>query len=122
MHPNLDKYASLRRFQLRRIGFPALVLGFCALTQAALGQAQLGTAESCFDQGPDKLPAISVASIPPPPAALPTRLAQIGAPARVHAMKVSMEKPARPLRDATLNRSHWTPAAKSPEGTLTAAR
>jgi hypothetical protein len=122
MHLNLDNSASLRRFQLRRIGFPALVLGFCAFTQTALGQAQLGTAESCFDQGPDKLPAISVASIPSPPAALPVRLAQSGAPARIRAARVSAGKPARPLHENTLNRSHWSPAVKSPEGTLTAAR
>jgi len=122
MYPNLDRYVSRSRLQLSRIVFPALVLGLCAFTQAALGQAQLGTAESCFDQGPDKLPAISVASIPSPPAALPLRPSRMSAPARIHATRVSAGKLARPLHESTPSLNHWTPAAKSREGTLAAAR
>ena len=130
MQSNLIKNASFSRFQYRRIGLPALVLGFCAFAcltqQAALGQAQLGAAETCFDEGPDRLPANPATPVPAPPRALPISAAWFAIPARSQPVKlltrVSMDAPVRLQRQAVLYRSHWTPPARKPEGILTAAR
>ena len=118
MQPNLDISVRPSRVRSRRFSFPALTLGLCALIflpqHAALGQAQMGAAETCFDEGPDHLPAIPNTPVPSLKAAMPVRVAQLLQPA--HTM------PARALSHNTRLRSNWTSKKKAPEGTLTAAR
>jgi hypothetical protein len=115
----LDRSASFRRFPFRRIGFPVLVLGICAYAcltpQAAPGQAQIGAAESTFDQGPENVPARTAVPIPPPPAPLPFDITKPGV--------VTMGTPAeKPLRPNTPNKSRLATRKKNPDGTLTARR
>ncbi|HEY1647958.1 MAG TPA: hypothetical protein VGF96_08255 [Terracidiphilus sp.] len=92
------------------------------MARSASGQAQLGTSESSFDEGPDKLPSHIVASIPAPPAPVLADLAQHAAPTRMRPAKAPAERPGRPLQPGTLNRNRIAPAKKNPEGLLTAAR
>ncbi|MGA7340375.1 MAG: hypothetical protein WBX18_07255 [Terracidiphilus sp.] len=111
---------------MSRTGIPALVLGFCAFAgltqQAALGQAQLGTAESCFDQGPEKLPSGPITAIPTPPAPLPVRFTRIAVPKGIQPVRISPQRPAQVQRENPLARNRFAPLLKSPDGTLTAAR
>jgi hypothetical protein len=117
---SLDKNACFGRFQFRWIGVPVLVLGFCAFSQAALGQAQLGTAESSFDQGPDKLPAPAVASIPPPPA--PPSVAKARTAAKVSAQKAPAKSPPRSARENALNNARPVLGTKTPSASPMTAR
>ena len=122
----LDRNTSLSRFPHCRIGFPALVLGFCALAcltqQAAPAQAQIGTAESCFDAGPAKLPAHTTASIPPPPAALPVRTSRASASPKARRSKSSALRPTRSAEESALNRKGTASENKDRGATLTAER
>jgi hypothetical protein len=140
MDVSLDRFASVNRRLLGRLSCSALVLGFCALAclpHPALGQAQLGAAESCFDQGPDKLPPASMAAIPslptftrvpmpdfaPDPAVTAHILAsqrsgRTAAAARILST-TRIEKPKKPARPAAVT---GLPEAKAPESTLTASR
>lgn len=117
MQRTLDRCVRFSRFHFRWIAVPALVLGFCAYTQAAPGQAQLGAAESCFDQGPEQLPARVAASLPPPPAALPVSAAS-HTRAKVHPQRGYARKlPGSPGENAL---SLPLPGGKNPAVSLTA--
>ena len=122
MHLTLDRNLVLGRIQLRWIGFPVLVLGYCAFLPAASGQAQLGTGESSFGQGPDKVPARIVASLPAPPAALPATAAKPGRPAGVQPAKAPAKTAARSFRQNARGKSQSPVAVKTPGDTLTAQR
>jgi hypothetical protein len=110
----LDRNAGCHRPEFRRIGVQALVLGFCAFTQAAPAQVQLGAAESCFDQGPGRLPAQIVASLPQPPAALSPTIARAEALAKVRTQKAPAKKLTRSPRENALNGNRPLPGAKNP--------
>jgi hypothetical protein len=71
----------LRPSGLRRRAVVALVLTLCALHWAVPARPQVAAGETCFDEGPDKLPARVATSIPPPPAPLPSRTARDHPPA-----------------------------------------
>jgi hypothetical protein len=128
MQSILDKSVRPSRFRARRFSFPALALGLCALTclaqQAALGQAQLGSAETSFDEGPDKLPAVPSASIPPLRAAVPVEIAQLVLPAhrRAASQATSQARPAHMLTQDSRAKNGPLFKKHPPEGTLTAAR
>lgn len=125
MQPILNRIAHLSRLRSGRFSFPVMAFGLCAFMfpaqQAALGQAQMGSAETCFDGGPDKLPAVPHASVPALRAEMPDQIVQIlqplhsaaGAPAR---------KPANPAAKSPILKASWTPRKKLPDGMLTAAR
>lgn len=119
----LDK---IRRVRFYRLSFPVLVLGFCALIcllqQTALGQAQMGAAETCFDEGPDKLPAISGTAIPSLRAEMPVTIARLLRPAHTQPPKSQAARPAHALSQDSHPRSGVVLKKKAPEGTLTAAR
>jgi len=121
MGPNIDRLTSFSRFQLRRIGLPVLVLSLCTFTRAASGQAQLGTGESCFDDGPERLPARTGPSLPAPPAPQLSAAAQLVAQPRLQIAKAQTRK-ARPASAYPVNKRHLAPQKKPYEGTLTAAR
>jgi hypothetical protein len=122
----LDRAVRSSRVWPCRLSFPALALGICALIclvqQAALGQAQVGSAETCFDEGPDKLPAIPSTPIPSIPAEMPARIAQTPLPAHTHSAKAPAAKPSHTLSQDSSTRNSLTLKKKPPEGTLTAAR
>lgn len=128
--PNLNKAVPSRRVQIFRLSFPVLALGLCALTclvqRAALGQAQVGSAETSFDEGPDKLPAIPGTPIPSLRTEIPAQIAQSIQPARqpvrIRPASAHAEKPAPVLAQDSRARNSLTPRKKPPEGTLTAAR
>ena len=124
MQSILDKSVRPSRSRSRRFNFPALALGLCALTclaqQAALGQAQIGSAETSFDEGPDKLPAIPSAAIPPLHAGIPVDTAMLVLPARRHT--ASQTRPAHTLTQNSRTKSGLLLKKRQPEGTLTAAR
>ena len=119
MRPTLNRCVCFSRYHFRWIGVPALVLGFCALTQVAPGQAQLGAAESCFDQGPDKLPARVTASLPPPPAALPTSVTTPHALIKIHPKRMPAKKLPGSLRENALNGSRPMPGTRNSAASLT---
>jgi hypothetical protein len=117
--------------QFGRSGFLPVAFCICLLAlliqQAALGQAQIGSAEACFDQGPEKPPALTGIPIPSSFAALPAQVAQGRvppnlAPARVRPANGSSERPVQVQQETVRTRSRWTPETKSPDGTLTARR
>jgi hypothetical protein len=121
MQPIFNKHvAGLSRSQFRRMGVPALVLGLCAFIQAAPSYAQLGGAESCFDQGPEKLPARITAALPPPPAALPPATTKADALAKIRPQRVPAKKPASASRENALNGGRPISGAKNPGAPLTA--
>ncbi len=129
MQPNLDKDKAICSgwFRFCRLHYPALVFGLCAFTclaqRAALGQPQVGSAETCFDEGPDKLPPGPTTPIPSLRAEMPLRIAQILQAQRTRPASSPAAKPAaRLLPQNAHTRSGWTPRKKPPEGTLTAAR
>jgi len=95
-----EKRISLGRFLFNPAGLKALVIGCLVFVcLSARGQSQPGSAEACFDQGPDRLPALPTASIPPTP--LP-----IAQSPSIRAARLA------PLR--TLAQAHFTPAGFSP--------
>jgi hypothetical protein len=122
----LDKAVRFSRVRSCRLSFPALALGICALIcfaqQAALGQAQVGSAESSFDEGPDKLPAISNTPIPPLRVAMPAQIAQAVLPARHRGSGPAMARPARAPAQDSHAKNLLSLRKRQPEGTLTAAR
>jgi hypothetical protein len=126
----LDRAVRSSRVRSCRLSFPVLALGICAFTclaqQAALGQAQVGSAETCFDEGPDKLPAIPSTPIPSLPAEMPARTAQTLLPARTRPANATAVKPSHTLSQDSRTRNSLTTGSilkkKPPEGTLTAAR
>jgi hypothetical protein len=125
MQLNLDKAVRPSRVRFRRLSFPALALGLCALTclqHDAFGQAQLGAAETCFDDGPDKLPAILKASIPSLRAEMPAQIAQFLQPAHAQFVKSAAVRAAHAVVPASHPRSGIAMKKKALEGTLTAAR
>ena len=120
---NTNVRPSLVRFC--RLSFPALVLGLCALTclqQDALGQAQMGAAETCFDSGPDKLPALPGTSVPAVRAGVPARIAQLLQPVESQPARNHAARPAHTLSKGSHPGSGGVFRKKAPEGTLTAAR
>jgi len=123
MHLILDK---IHRVRFSRLSFPALALGFCALIcllqQTALGQAQMGAAETCFDEGPDRLPAIPKTAIPSLRAEMPVTIAQLLQPAHPQPAKSQRARPGHALSQDSHPRSGPVLKKKAPEGTLTAAR
>jgi hypothetical protein len=124
--PNLNKAVPSSRVQIFRLSFPVLALGLCALTclvqRAALGQAQVGSAETCFDEGPDKLPAIPNTPIPSLRTEMPAQIAQSIQPVRIRPASAQAEKPVPVLAQDFRARNSLTIRKKAPEGTLTAAR
>ena len=126
MQPILDKAVRPSRVRLCRLSFPALALGLCALIcllqRAALGQAQVGAAETCFDEGPDKLPAMPITPIPSLRAEMPVRIAQLLQPVRVPHAGNQMAGPAHAVSQDSKARSGRSLKKKAPEGMLTAAR
>jgi hypothetical protein len=118
----LDRNCLLRRFQFRWIGPAVLALAFWTLPQAAPGQAQIGTAESCFDQGPDRLPARAAVPIPPAPAALPSRIGHAGKPARIQPQKTPTSAPVRSMRENARNQRGPTSGTKNPGDAMAAVR
>jgi hypothetical protein len=128
--PNLNKAVPSSRVRICRLSFPVLVLGLCALTclvqRAALGQAQVGSAETSFDEGPDKLPAIPNTPIPSLRTEIPAQIAQSiqppHQPVRVRLVSAHVEKPSPVLAQDFRARNNLTLRKKLPEGTLTAAR
>lgn len=131
MPPILDKAVRSSRVHARRWSLPALALGLCAITclaqQAALGQAQLGSAETSFDEGPDKLPAVPSTPIPTLRAELPAQIALAVLPQRHRNSNPATARPVHALVAHTpVQDSHAriVPLSKKrqPEGTLTAAR
>jgi hypothetical protein len=121
----LDKAVRPSRVQSCRLSFPALALGLCALTclaqQAALGQAQMGSAETSFDEGPDKLPAIPNTPIPPLRAEMPAQIAEALLPAR-HSVTQVTARSVHALKQDSRVKNLSLPKKRQPEGTLTAAR
>ncbi len=119
----LDKAVLFRRV---RFSLSALALGLCAITcfleQAAFGQAQMGAAETVFDQGPDKLPAIPKVPIPALRAEIPVRIAQLVQLTHTAPMKNQTARPAHALSQDAHPRNSPILKKKAPEGTLTAAR
>jgi len=123
MSPSLLRLALSRRTRCRRLHLPVAVLGCCALlylsAPSALGQARLSAAESCFDQGPDILPATPSAAIPALRAPLPVLVPRTP---RLRPASFAVAKPARlqqsDLRLATRALQRPRPAIN----TLTAAR
>jgi hypothetical protein len=124
MQSILDKSVRPGRFRARRFSFPALALGLCALTclaqQAALGQAQVGSAETSFDEGPDKLPATPSAAIPPLRAEVPQEAAQPVPPTHRHSASQARQAHT-PTQDSHAKNGVLL-KKRAPEGTLTAAR
>jgi len=126
MQLSLDKAIPSSRLRVRRSSIPALAIGLCALIglvqQTAFGQAQVGSAETCFDDGPDWLPASPAAPVPPLRAEAPARIA---APLRLNPPRPSVTEVRRAhpqsAQDTPTGRV-WTPHKKQPDGTLTAAR
>lgn len=122
----LDKAVRPSRVKSCRLSFPALALGLCALTclaqQAALGQAQMGSAETSFDEGPDKLPAIPNTPIPPLRAEMPAQIAEALLPARHHSVTQATARSAHALTQDSRVKNLSLPKKRQPEGTLTAAR
>jgi hypothetical protein len=121
----LDRAVRSSRVRFRRLSFPALALGICALTclqQAALGQAQMGAAETCFADGPDKLPAVPKTSIPSLRAEMPAQIALLLQPAHAQLAKNQTAKPAHALSQDSHTHGGIAIKKKAPEGTLTAAR
>ena len=121
-----ERPRSRSRIQPGWLSLPVLAFGFCVcacLTQpAALGQAQLGAAESCFDQGPDKPPVLPTTSIPALSASLPARREQIVTPPRLQLASTSMTKPPWAVHVDTRARRRWEPELKVPDETLTEQR
>lgn len=124
----LNLYTLVRPGRVRcgQFRFPVLVLGLCTLTfllqHAALGQAQMRAAESCFDEGPDNLPAIPNTPIPSLRPEIPARIAALLQPAHTQPAQWRAAGPAHMLSQNTRPRSNGTSTKKAPEGTLTAAR
>jgi hypothetical protein len=125
MQPILNRIVRSIRLRFGRFSFPVMALGLCALIfpaqQAALGQAQMGSAETCFDGGPDKLPAVPHASVPALRAEMPAQIAQILQPLH-SAASVPAPRPAHSTTQNALPKDRLIPRKKPPEGTLTAAR
>ena len=123
MQPILDRVVPSSRVRYGRFSLPVLALGLCALIfpaqQAALGQAQMGSAETCFDEGPDKLPVVPHASVPSLRAAMPAQIAQILQPLR---SRPAAARPSHPVSQNSGAKDSKAPRKKPPEGTLTAAR
>jgi hypothetical protein len=102
---------------------PALAFGCCALlyfsAPSVLGKARLGAAESCFDQGPDKLPAAPSTAIP----SLRTSLAtQAFRTPRVRLVSLTAAKPARLPQDNLRQTSRELQKPRLAIDALTAAR
>jgi len=127
MQSRLDKLEPLSRIQFGRLVLSALVLGFCAFTQPAPGWAQLGTAESCFDDGPATLPQGPLAASPTLPVAAPA-VAQLPlAPAGIRRTKASRAELTKVERPKVLITKAWPPNRGSPghkysDALLTASR
>jgi hypothetical protein len=122
MSPILLRFALSRRTR-RRIHLPALAFGCCALlylsAPSVLGQARLGAAESCFDQGPDKIPATPSAAIPALRTPLPE---QALLTPRLRPASLTTGRPTR-LQQDDLRLAGRVPQKPAPAiNTLTAAR
>jgi len=108
------------------LSFPALALGLCAITclaqQAAFGQAQLGSAETSFDEGPDKLPTIPSTPIPILRAEMPAQIAQAVLPSRHRSSRPATARPVHSLVQDSHAKGAAPTKTRQPEGTLTAAR
>lgn len=126
MPPILDKAVRSSRVRSCRLSFPALALGLCAITclapHAAFGQAQLGAAETSFDEGPDRLPANPITPIPTLRAEMPAQIAQAVLPQRHRSSNLTMARTAHAPAQESHAKSVIPPKKRQPEGTLTAAR
>ncbi len=113
------------RAQIRLTGMPVMVFGLfvliCLGHQAARAQSPLGTAESCFDAGPDRVPFFAVTPVPPVRFGL---RAQIQPHSESAASQTAKLIPAgfTPLRAMPIrllnagNKDRWAPSLrKSPE-------
>jgi len=81
------------RAQLSRAGLPALAFGLVLLLflglPAAHAQSPIGTAESCFEAGPDHVPIFTVTPVPPVRPGLPSQIrSQIPAAATTAQVKL----------------------------------
>lgn len=127
----LDKSARFTRVWSSRVrscrfSFPALAFGLCAMTclvpQASLGQAQLGSAETSFDEGPDKLPAVPNTPTPIVRAEVPAQIAQAILPPRHRNSSPAATRPAHAQVQDFHPKTVAFSKTRQPEGTLTAAR
>jgi hypothetical protein len=126
MQPTLDKSVRPSRVRFRRFSFPARAFGLCALIcllqQAALGQAQMGAAETCFAEGPDRLPATPNTPVPSLRTEMPAQIVQLLKSAHAQPAREQMARTSHVLSRDSRARSNPAFKKKAPEGTLTAAR
>ena len=116
--------------QIRLTGMPVLTFGLlvviCLGHQAARAQSPIGAAESCFDAGPDRVPAFAVTPVPPVRPGLSAKTQPYSAAAAPAAKLVPAGlTPLRPMPIQLLNagnKDRWTPPLRKSPEYLAAAR
>jgi hypothetical protein len=112
--------------QFRFAGFPVMAFGLVLVLflglPSAHAQSPIGTAESCFEAGPDHVPTFIATPVPPVRPGFPSQMrSQIPAAASVEAVRL-VPAGFTPLRAQPVhmlnagNKDRWVPALrKSPE-------
>jgi hypothetical protein len=112
--------------QFRLAGYPVMAFGLVFVLFLGLptahAQSPIGTAESCFEAGPDHVPVFTVTPVPPVRPGLPKQLHTPVPAAASTTVAVLVPAGFTPLRSLPIhmlnagNKDRWTPTLrKSPE-------